>query len=68
MAKLRAGEQVEFVGEGTNSKGDPRPVTGRARPDDASEGTIKVRINADGIELIFNGRYELGPMLSEETG
>lgn len=57
IARLRAGEQIEFAGDAENHKGRPRPVTGRARPEGPDEGTIKVRINADGVELIFNGRY-----------
>jgi hypothetical protein len=32
-------------------------VTGRAQPLDATTGKIKVRIKADGIELIFNSTY-----------
>jgi len=57
IARLRNGEQIEFAGEAENHRGKPRPVTGRARPESPTEGSIKVRINADGIELIFNGRY-----------
>ena len=59
LLRLRQGEQIEFTGAATNHKGKPRAVTGRARPESADDGSIKVRINADGIELIFNGRYQL---------
>jgi len=57
LAKLAKGETAEFKGDGINMKNKPRPVTGRAQPADAFSGKIKVRVNADGVELIFNGTY-----------
>lgn len=59
LARLAKGETVEFTGEAQNHKRKPRKVTGRAQPANDHSGKIKVRINADGIELIFNGAYEL---------
>lgn len=59
LARLAKGETVEFTGDAQNHKKKPRKVTGRAQPANEHTGKIKVRINADGIELIFNGTYEL---------
>jgi len=58
LARLAAGQTVEFTGDATNEKGKPRTVTGRAQPANATSGKIKVRIAVDGMELIFNGAYE----------
>jgi len=58
-AKLAKGERTEFKGEASNEKRKPRHVTGWAQPADRTSGKIKVRVLADGIELIFNGRYQL---------
>ena len=60
LASLAKGQTTEFKGDATNHKNKPRTVTGRAQPADASTGKIKVRVMADGIELIFNGTYRLG--------
>ncbi|MES1195047.1 MAG: hypothetical protein ABUL65_04070, partial [Opitutus sp.] len=49
---------AEFTGEAFNHKNKPRSVTGRVQPATATSGKIKVRIMADGIELIFNSTYE----------
>jgi len=57
QASMARGERAEFTGGATNHKNKPRTVTGYAQPADASSGKIKVRIMADGIELIFNGTY-----------
>lgn len=57
LANLAKGERAEFTGDATNHKSKPRTVTGYAQPVDAISGKIKVRIMADGIELIFNGTY-----------
>jgi len=54
---LARGQTVEFKGDATNHKNKPRTVTGRAQPADATSGKIKVRVMADGVELIFNGTY-----------
>lgn len=59
LEKLAKGGRVEFTGEGTNHKGKPRPITGYAERADDASGKIKVRLNADGVELIFNGTYRL---------
>jgi hypothetical protein len=58
LVRLTRGETIEFTGDATNHKNKPRSVTGRAQPATASTGKIKVRIMADGIELIFNSTYE----------
>lgn len=57
LTRLALGQTVEFTGEATNHRKKPRPVTGRAQPAGPTAGKIKVRIMADGIELIFNGSY-----------
>jgi hypothetical protein len=59
LTRLALGQTVEFTGDATNQKNKPRTVTGRAQPTEALSGKIKVRIMADGIELIFNGTYQL---------
>jgi hypothetical protein len=48
---------VNFTGEGINDRNKPRPITGYAERADDNSGKIKVRLNADGVELIFNGTY-----------
>ena len=60
LTRLALGQTVEFTGEAANQKNKPRTVTGRAQPAGPTSGKIKVRIMADGIELIFNGSYQLG--------
>jgi len=60
LRRAARGETVEFAGDGANQKGKPRHVTGRAQPANATTGKLKLRIKADGIELIFNGTYRLG--------
>jgi len=59
LTRLALGQTVEFTGEAANHKNKPRTVTGRAQPSNPTSGKIKVRIMADGIELIFNGSYQL---------
>jgi hypothetical protein len=60
LANLAKGEKAEFTGDATSHKNKPRKVTGYALPADATSGKIKVRILADGYELIFNGTYRFG--------
>jgi hypothetical protein len=60
LAKLATGQTAEFRGDAVNEQNKPRPVTGRARPADGTSGKIKVRVMADGVELIFNGTYKFG--------
>lgn len=60
LASLARGETTEFTGEAFNHRNKPRQVTGRAQPADAASGKFKIRITADGHELIFNGTYRLG--------
>ena len=59
LTRLALGQTVEFTGEATNHRNKPRTVTGRAQPGEPLSGKMKVRIMADGIELIFNGTYHL---------
>ncbi|MEY3774166.1 MAG: hypothetical protein RLZZ129_946 [Verrucomicrobiota bacterium] len=58
LARLAHGEVIDFTGDAQNHRGKPRQVTGRAYPEGAATGKIKVRIAVDDVELIFNGRYE----------
>jgi hypothetical protein len=57
LASMARSERTEFTGAATNHKNKPRTVTGRADPADAVSGKFKIRIMADGHELIFNGTY-----------
>jgi hypothetical protein len=59
LTRLALGQTVEFTGEATNQRNKPRAVTGRAQPGEPLSGKMKVRVMADGIELIFNGTYHL---------
>ncbi len=59
LTRLALGQSIDFTGEASNHKNKPRTVTGRAQPGTGNGGKIKVRIMADGIELIFNGTYQL---------
>ena len=61
LASMARGETAEFTGEAFNHKNKPRHVTGRVQPATATSGKIKVRIMADGIELVFNSTYEFLP-------
>jgi len=60
LASMARSERTEFTGTATNHKNKPRTVTGRAQPADAVSGKFKIRIMADGHELIFNGAYRFG--------
>ena len=57
LARVRAGQPVDFRGEGVNRKGKPRQVTGRVQPVDAHSGKIRLRIAADGYALTFASTY-----------
>ena len=63
LERLARGERVEFTGEGTNQKNKPRKITGYAERADGATGKIKVRLSADGIELVFNGTYRFNNAL-----
>ena len=60
LASMAKSETTEFTGEAFNHKNKPRKVTGRTQPKDAVSGKFKIRILADGYELIFNGAYQFG--------
>jgi hypothetical protein len=58
LARLLAGEAVDFRGSARNAQGEERIVTGRATPVDAHHGQLKVRVRVSPrIELIFNTTY-----------
>jgi len=58
LARVARGETVEFTGTAENSGREARKITGRASPDDAVRGKIKVRIFVtEKIQLIFNTTY-----------
>jgi hypothetical protein len=58
LARVARGETVEFKGHAESSSHEERKITGRASPDDAAHGKIKVRIFAtEKIQLIFNTTY-----------
>jgi hypothetical protein len=57
MKRLHEGETIELTGAATNHKNKPRTVSIKATPGETPGGRIKVRIKADGVELIFNGDY-----------
>ncbi|MDP2136677.1 MAG: hypothetical protein Q8J74_02370 [Candidatus Didemnitutus sp.] len=59
LAQLDAGQAITFTGHALNHKKKPRKVSGQAQPADGSSGKIKVRIQVDNVELIFNGTYRL---------
>ena len=58
LVRLLAGEAVDFTGSARNGRGEERAVSGRATPDDARQGRLKVRVRVSPrIELIFNTAY-----------
>lgn len=57
LERLLDGETIEVSGSATNHKGKGRSVSARIQPTDATDGAIKVRIDAGGTKLIFNGQY-----------
>jgi hypothetical protein len=58
LAKLAAGERVEFKGQAKSDAGEDRRIEGHATPADATSGKIKVRVFVSRkIELIFNTTY-----------
>jgi hypothetical protein len=60
LARLARGEKAGFAGEAFNHRNKTRKITGLAQPVDTASGKFKVRVMADGIELIFNSTYHLG--------
>ncbi len=58
LARLAAGETVEFTGRALRSDGAVHRLEGRAAPADAFSGKLKVRVFVSArIELIFNTTY-----------
>ena len=60
LASMAQNETTEFASEAVNHRNKPRQVTGRTQPTDATSGKFKIRIMADGHELVFNGTYRFG--------
>lgn len=60
LARLAHGDTIDFTGQAENGGREPRKITGRATPDDANHGKIKVRIFVtEKIQLIFNTTYQV---------
>ena len=60
LETLQRGQPIDFRGGAKNHRDDDRTVEGRATPDSATEGRLKVRVRVSRrIELIFNTRYRL---------
>jgi len=60
LARITRGETVEFQGHAQNNGQEERKIAGRATPENAKHGKIKVRIFVtEKIQLIFNTTYEL---------
>jgi hypothetical protein len=58
LRRLERGEVVHFSGRALNTDGENRRIEGRAIPDDAKGGKIKVRVFVSKkIQLIFNTTY-----------
>jgi hypothetical protein len=58
LRRLARGETLEFKGQAENSAGEARQVEGRAVPQDATRGKLKVRVFVSKrIQLIFNTTY-----------
>jgi hypothetical protein len=58
LARVARGETIEFKGHAENNGREERKITGRASPDNADHGKIKVRIFVtEKIQLIFNTTY-----------
>jgi len=61
LARVAKGEAVDFTGEAENNGHEARKISGRATPDDATHGKIKVRIFVtEKIQLVFNTTYRFG--------
>lgn len=62
LRRLERKEVVNFTGRATSNDGEPRRIEGRAVPEDATTGKIKVRVFVSPkIELIFNTTYRFAP-------
>ena len=58
LQRLARGETVQFKGRAENSDGETRQVEGRAVPQDATRGKLKVRVFVSKrIQLVFNTTY-----------
>jgi hypothetical protein len=58
LQRLARGEIVQFKGQAENSDGETRLILGRAVPQDATRGKLKVRVFVSKrIQLIFNTTY-----------
>jgi hypothetical protein len=62
LRKLAHGEGIEFHGHAVRDNGAERRVEGKATPNDATSGKLKVRVfYSKRIELIFNTTYRFEP-------
>jgi hypothetical protein len=69
LRRLERKEVVNFTGHATSDDGEPRRIEGRAAPDDAATGRIKVRVFVSKkIELIFNTTYRFAPRSEASAG
>lgn len=60
LRRLGQGETITFTGQAQSSGGATRHIEGRAVPQDANGGKIKVRVFVNRkIQLIFNSTYRL---------
>lgn len=61
LRRLARGETITFTGQAQTSGGAPRRIEGRAVPQDANSGKIKVRVFVSkDVQLIFNSTYRFG--------
>lgn len=61
LERLARGQRIELTGRAFDHRQRLRTVTGFAEGQDATSGRIKIRIQVDGTELIFNGTYHAAP-------
>ena len=60
LAELQNGSPVEFQGRAERNGGGDRRIEGKATPDNATSGKLKVRVQySKRVELIFNTTYQL---------
>ena len=65
LRKLAGGQPIDFTGLARRADGAERRVAGRATPNDAVSGKLKVRVfYSKRIELIFNTTYRFRESLA----
>ncbi|PTX90741.1 hypothetical protein [Opitutus sp. ER46] len=66
LRQLARGEPIEFTGQARTEDGSERRVAGKATPQDATSGRIKVRVFVSTrIQLIFNTTYRFPPAVAK---